>query len=220
MNSVILHRKIASKGSDPGKIADSIIRAPQWIPSLIEGMRAEKPALKYGSEKVLRIISEKRPDLVYPYFDDLAAMLESDNSILKWGAILCLANLACVDTTGKFESIFQQYFRPISGPVMITAGNIMRGATRIALAKPQLADRIAAEILRVERAEYKTAECRNIAIGHAIDAFSRFFDHIQDSRRIIRFIKGQVGNPRAPVRRRAEKFLREHDIIFRPKDKK
>jgi hypothetical protein len=220
MDSLVLHRKLARKDSDTGKIADAVIRAPQWIPALIEGLAADKPALKYGSGKVLRIISEKRPDLVYPYFDDLAAMLESENSILKWGAILCLGNLACVDAAGKFELIFHQYFRPISGPVMITAANIMRGSARIALAKPQLADRIAAEILKVKRARYKTAECRNVAIGHAIDAFNLFFDHIRDNRRVIRFIKAQVGNSRVPVRKRAAKFLRERNIVPRQQDAK
>jgi hypothetical protein len=212
MNSASLHKKIIAKSSNPDRIAESVIRDPQWIPSLVEGMRADRAALKYGSEKVLRIISEKRPDLIYPYFDFLAAGLDSQNSILKWGAILCLANLASVDTAGRLDAIFDRYFQPISGPVLITAGNTMRGAARIAMAKPQLADRIVAEILKVERAEYKTTECRNIAIGHAIDTFNRIFELTGDKKRIIRFVKRQVMNPRLPVRRRAEGFLRKHRI--------
>ena len=218
MDKAVLQKKIAGKGPDPGKIAESVIHAPQWIPALIAWMSADTPALKYGSEKVLRIISEKRPDLVYPYFDSLATMLDCENSFLKWGAILCLANLTRVDSAGKFEAIFDRYFRPISGPVMITAGNIMRGSARIALAKPHLADRIAAEILKVEQAEYRTAECRNVAIGHAIDSFTLFYDLVRDRSCIIRFVKAQVGNPRPPVHRRAVKFLRERRIEFHPCD--
>ncbi len=212
MDRDVLHRKIARKDSDPGRIAESVINAPQSIPALLEGMGMDKPALKYGCEKILRIISERRPDLVYPYFDRLAGMLDCENSILKWGAILTLANLATADDAGRIEGIFNRYFQPISGPVMITAGNIMRGSARIALAMPQLADRIAAEILKVERAEYKTPECRNIAIGHAIDAFGLFFEHIRDKEEISRFVARQISNPRPQVRKRAEKFLREQKI--------
>ena len=72
----------------------------------------------------------------------------------------------------------------------------------------------------MRRARYKTAECRNVAIRHAIDAFSQFFDQIQDNRRIIRFIGAQVGNPRAPVPKRTVKSLREHDIVPREQDAK
>ncbi len=214
MDGTTLHQKIARKGSDPGKIADTVIRAPQLIPSLIEGMAAAQSAVKYGSEKVLRIISEKRPDLIYPHFDFLTAQLDSKNSFLKWGAILSLANLARVDISGKFEKIFERYFQPISGPVMITAGNIMRGSARIAQAKPQLADRIAEEILKVELAQYQTADCRNVAIGHALNAFGQFFDFIQDKDRVIRFVAAQVRNPRPAVRRRAEQFLRERKLTL------
>jgi hypothetical protein len=209
MDAVVLHRKIARRGSDPDKIAESVIGTPQLIPSLIEGMGADRPRLKYGCEKILRIVSDRRPDLVYPYFDALASMLDSENNILKWGAILSLANLARADCAGRIEAILDRYLQPISGPVMITAGNIMRGSARIAIAKPQLADRIAVQILSVERAEYKTAECRNIAIGHAIDALGLFLPYIRDKRRIVRFVKKQVGNPRPQVRRRAEVFLRK-----------
>ncbi len=214
MDGTALYRKIARKGADPGKIAESVIRAPRSIPLLIEGMAADKPDLKYGAEKVLRIISEKRPELIYPYFDFLAVQLDNKNSFLKWGAILSLANLARVDSAGKFETIFERYFQPISGPVMITAGNIMRGSARIAQAKPQLADRIADEILKVELAQYQTAECRNVAIGHALNAFSQFFDSIQDKDRVIRFVTAQVRNPRPAVRRRAEKFLQERKLTL------
>jgi hypothetical protein len=66
--------------------------------------------------------------------------------------------------------ILEEYLAPISGPQMIDAANTIQGATSIALAKPYLADRIAAAVLAVEHAQYQRAECRNIAIGHAIRA--------------------------------------------------
>jgi hypothetical protein len=214
MAAANLLRKIARKGSNPTKIAAEVIRCPDLIDAVVEGLSAKQPAVKYGCEKVLRKIGEMQPDLLYPYFDFLAAMLNCDNSFLKWGAIQNIAHLARVDAAGKFELIFDKYYTPIPGPVMITAASIIASSARVALAKPHLADRIAAEILKVESAVYKTPECRNVAIGHAIDSFDQFFDRVQTKNRIVQFVQRQLQNSRAPVRKRAEKFLKKRKISY------
>jgi hypothetical protein len=212
MDTSKLLKKIALKGSNPAKIADQVIQSPDLIQGVIEGLSAKQPSAKYGCEKVLRKIGERQPDLLYPYFDYFTTLLDCDNSFLRWGAILSIANLARADGANRFEPIFDKYFAPIRGPVMITAASVIGGSARIALAKPHLADRIAVQILRVESAEYKTPECRNVAIGHAIDSFDQFFDHIQNKDRIIQFVKKQLQNTRAPVRKRAERFLKKRKI--------
>ena len=85
----------------------------------------------------------------------------------------------------------------------------MRGAAEIAAAKPRLADRIAAAIVRVQRARYATPECRNIAIGHAIQALDRFFPNIEKTRPVLNFVHSQFQNPRPATRRKAEKFWKK-----------
>jgi len=72
---------------------------------------------------------------------------------------------APVDVDGKLEAALDKCLRPIPGPQMIAAANAIQCASRIALAKPQLADRIARASVGVLSASYKTAECRNVAIG-------------------------------------------------------
>jgi hypothetical protein len=213
MNASNLLQRIERKGSDPAKIAAQVIKSPELIADIMEGLGADKPALKYGCDKILRIIGEKKPDLLYPHFNFLTTMLDCKNSILKWGAIFSIANLARADGENKFESIFDKYFSPIPGPVMITAANTIGSSARIALAKPHLANTISKEILKVEGAEYKTPECRNVAIGHAIDSLDQFFDLVQDKDCIIRFVKKQLMNTRAPVRKGAERFLKKRNIL-------
>lgn len=212
MDESSLLQRISKKSSDPVKIAEQVMQTPELIAGVIEGLSAEKAAIKYRCEKIIRIIGERRPELLYPQFDFFAAMLDHENSILKWGAIMSIANLARADRNNKFESIFDKYFSPIPGPVMITAANTIGSSARIALAKPDLADRISTEILKVQGATYKTTECRNVAIGHAIDAFDQFFEYVRDKDRIIRFVRKQLKNTRAPVRKRAEKFLKKRNL--------
>jgi hypothetical protein len=205
-------QKIARKGSDKEKIAAEVIKNPEALLSLFEGINSDKAAIRYGCEKTLRFISEKRPELLYPHFDFFVKLLDSKNNFLKWGAIITIANLTGADEENKFEKIFDKYFSPIAGPVMITAGNTIGSAARIALYKPHLIGRITREILNVEKAKYKTAECVNVACGHAIDAFSQFYEKINDKGPVTEFIKRQLRNTRVPVRKRAEKFLKRHKI--------
>lgn len=205
----IIH-EIAAKGSDKEKIAGQVIQAPEWLEEIFEGLHSGKARIQYGCEKTLRIISGKRPEVLYPQFDLFAQMLEGKNSFLKWGSILTISNLACVDTENKFEKIFDKYFSPVLGPDLVTAANVITGAPKIALAKPRLTGEITKEILKVEKAKYKTAECRNVAIGRAIDSLDQFFHQIKERGPVIKFIKRQLKNSRKTVKKKAERFLKKY----------
>ena len=206
---------LAVKGADIRLLVDQLIKNRRQIPELVEALQTEKSAKKYAYEKILRFVSERRPDLIYPHFDVFAGLLGSENNFLKWGAIMTVANLTAADKQKKFESIFRKYFDPISGPTMITAANIIGGSTIIARAKPALADAIAKEILRVEKAKYMlkgslSPECRNVAIGHAIDSFEKLYGLIEHKIDVTAFVKRQLKNPRKPVAKRAEQFMRKY----------
>jgi hypothetical protein len=202
-------------GANASAIAGRVIEHPESITELIDALQVEKGTAKYGYEKVLRLASEQRPDLIYPYFDFFAGLIDCDNNFLKWGAIMTIANLTAVDGEGRFEVIFERYYAPIPGPMMITAATIIGSSPKIARAKPGLTGRITQEILKVQKAKYEShgepsPECRNVAIGHAIDAFEQFFDRIEDKVSVIEFVRKQLKNTRKQVARRAEHFLRTH----------
>jgi hypothetical protein len=160
-------------------------------------------------------LSERAPDLIYPHFDFFARLLQHENGILRWNAMLILGNLAAVDGERRTERIVDEYLAPILGPRLIDAANTIRGATAMAAAKPHLADRIAARILKVERANYATPECRNVAIGHAIRSFERLFPILAGKRGVQRFVARQIGNPRNATRKKAERFLRKWPMDHR-----
>ncbi len=175
----------------------------------IVGAGSNSGRVRLGASKALRVLSERDPESVYPHFDFFVDLLGSRNHILKWNAMLTLANLAPVDREGRLDRIMDAYLAPISGPNMIDAANAIRGAAAIAQAKPHLAPMIAGRILAVERASYATAECRNVAIGHAIRALDQVFDAAGDKRHLLRFVSRQTENPRPATRAKADRFLRK-----------
>jgi hypothetical protein len=182
---------------------------PELLDALLAAMSSDVARLKFPAAKALRNLSQHAPELIYPHFDFFASFLRHENTILRWNAILILGNLATVDGESRVDEIIDAYLSPISGPHLIDAGNTMRGAAAIGAAKPYLADGIARHILQVERATYATPECRNVAIGHAIDALSRLFPMIAGKHAVQRFVTRQTDNTRAATRKRAERFLRK-----------
>jgi hypothetical protein len=114
-----------------------------------------------------------------------------------------------VDSKRKIDKILARYMQPISGPELITAGNVIGGAAKIALAKPKLTDKIVDEILKVERVRYQTPECRNVALGHAIEALGLLFKQSKRQEKILRLAKKQLRNPRNATRKKAEKFIKK-----------
>ncbi len=205
--------QLARAALNAPKLAHAAILQPDRLADILAGLEAANPRTKYGCAKALRLIAEERPDLLYPRFDFFAALLDHKNKIFQWDAAFILSRLARVDGEDKFGSIFSKYFAPVPGPVMITAANVIRGAADLAMAKPGLADRIAAEVLKVEDAHYQTAECRNVAIGHAILSLGEFFDRLQDPQPVLRFVRKQLRNTRPATRKKAEHFLKIHSKI-------
>ncbi len=197
---------------NPPQLARQAIKNPLLVPGILQGLSAEKPRIKYGCAKALRLISEQRPDRLYRHWDFFVRLLDHENRILQWDASFVLSQLARVDARNKVAAIFRHYFSPIAGPVMITAANVIQGGARIAQAKPRLADRIAAEVLKVARARYQTAECRNVAIGHAIVALGDILPLLRRPAPAVQFVRRQTRNPRPATRKKAGQFLKSFTV--------
>jgi hypothetical protein len=209
--------KLSVKNFDKVKFANEIIQHPDIIPQLLEEINNQKGSIKFRCEKILRIVSEQKPEIIYPYFEFFIKFLDSQNKFIKWGAIITISNLAAVDKKKKFDKIFIKYYSPITGKVMVTSANIITNSWKIVLARPELADKIANEILKSERSRYEynsklSRECSNVVFGHAIESFDHFYDKIINKKVVDSFIKRQLNNTRKPVAKKAEKFLRKYKI--------
>ncbi len=200
---------LSGKTMDAEKAARELAKKPDQIPAVLETLKNNPKAVKFACEKSLRMLSESNPGLLYQYFGELAGLLDHENSFIQWGAILTVANLARADSEERFESIFTKYFKPLKGPVMVAASSVIGGSAKIARAKPRLADRIAAEILKVEKTVFEmhgkaSPECGVIARGQAMDALGEMYDLLEKRKGVDAFILRQLESSRPKVRKRAE----------------
>lgn len=209
--------RIEAKDMDPEAMAGRMARYPDAVDFLLEGMAAKKARMKYGCEKVLRALARRRPELVYPHFDDCIRFLSCDNAFLRWGMIQTLSHLAVADSKGMFRKSFRKYFGLIGGPEMVAAVNVIGGAPRIARALPELRERIVREVLKVEKAAYRmhgkpSPECLRVACGQALEALAEMRPLVQDTRQVDAFLGRQLSNPRPAVRRKARRIVKEFSI--------
>lgn len=216
MKANLLHARIAKPTADLEEIADHVIKNPALLSALFAGLEMDKAKIRYGCLKVLRIVSEKAPERLYPDFDRVSALLGNRRNVLRWGAILIIGNLAAVDSENRIDRILPHYLDPITGPALITAANTIVSTAKIAEAKPHLADRIAHAILAAEVGIFPTPECKNVVLGHAVNALDHFFRHIRDTDPVITFVERQLRNRRYAVKRKAAAFLKNHRASVQP----
>ncbi len=192
------------------EIANNVIQGKFDLSDVFEGLNSDNSRAKFKSAKVLRTISEKKPDILYPYFDFFDDLMGSQNQIIKWNAIDIVANLTSVDADKKFERIFDKFYGLLAEGSLITSGHVVEKSAEILKTKKDLRDKVFKIILRVEAIPLPTEECRAIICGKMINVLSSSFDKIVDKKGTIDFVKRQLGSQRSGTRKKAETFLKKH----------
>lgn len=204
MASASTRRKPPRKKPRQGQSTRMLTRAQ--VSAAVRTMIAPSGTARFAAGKALSVTAEKDPSRVYPHFAALAALLESDSKVVRWNALQIVALLAPADTDHKLDALLDKYLAFIRGSNMVSAANAIRGASLIARCRPDLLDRIIPAILEVERATYETSECRNVAIGHALNALSQLGPSVCRRPDVAAFVRRQRSNTRAAVARCAARM--------------
>ncbi len=196
-----------TKRDTPESAAGTAVANTGLISDLIDGLSA-KGTLKYRRAKELTQISATNPELLYPHFRFFVKLLDSPNNILKCNAIFILANLAKVDIQHRFDQAFDTYYRHLWDGSLITAANILGVSGKIAVARPDLQNRITWQMLRVEEIPLPTTECREIARGKVLLSLREYLVAPTDNQQVSEFIRLCLGSHRPATRKKAEALAR------------
>jgi hypothetical protein len=206
---------LANKTVTKTELLKKAIEDQNLIPALIDGTSSSKASIRYGCSSVLMELSSRQPEQLYQYWNKIVELLDSNYRILIWNAMAVIANLTWVDTEKKFEGIFDKYYCNLNSEYMVTVANLVGNSATIGLAKPYLAPKIAAELLKVENLSltpHLTEECKRVIAEHAIKTFDTIFDYLEDKEQVVNFVKRQLDSPRASLKREAEKFNAKRKI--------
>ena len=212
MHKTDILKKIENKEITKDELIKKIKKDFSILPKIISGVSSKKASIRYGCSNTLTVLSDENPKQLYPYMDFFIKLLESDYRILKWAAIIIIANLTKVDIENKFDSIFDKYYDNLNDEYMVTVANVVGNSGKIALAKPYLTQKITDKLLMVENISitpHLSEECKRVITGHTINAFDMFFPQIEQKNKVILFIKKHLNSSRESLRTESEKFLKK-----------
>jgi len=209
--------KTTPRAKRPAKKSVRIL-SPAQVAAAVATMAAPSGTARFAAGKALVASARQDPARVYPHFAAFVPLLAGASKVVRWNALQILAALAPADTAHQLDAHLDTYLSFITGGNLVSAANAIQGAGLIAQARPDLAARIIPAILAVESATYDTAECRNVAIGHALDIFaaldaaavardpSEFSTRVLVRADVVAFILRQQANTRPAVARQARQM--------------
>jgi hypothetical protein len=204
----LLLEELLSKTADIQAAADRAAQDKALIAELVDGLTEKNEDYRYNCSKILHIIGQKQPELMYPYWDKLAALIDSPNSYHRMSAVNHLAYLVQADTEKKFDAIFDKYYSLLNDPSVIVAIYLAQASGRIALARPDLMEKITTRLLDVDKTHHLVNR-RDLIKAGIIESFDRFFGKYPDKTSILLFVKKHIDSSSPKTRNLAKAFIKK-----------
>jgi hypothetical protein len=183
------------------------------IEESIQGIQSDNDRTRYEHFKILLSMSEKNPELLYPYWDVFIELLRRDKVSCKHAAIRLISNLVRVDTEHKFEELFDEFFQHLSHESPVVSPHVAGNSGKIVRARPHLKRRITELLLDVD----ETSRCRHLGLlkSYVIEAFDDYFEESGEKGRIVRFVRDQLNSDSPKTKKTARWFLKkwEEEIV-------
>lgn len=194
-----------NKGINPNIYAKKVFEKPDLIPQYLEGLFSKNETYRYNCFKVIHIVSEEKPDILYSHWDCFKNHLRSNNQYHKMSAAIIIANLTAVDTDRKFEKLFEEYYSILKSDKTVTPIYTIKSSAKIVDFKPHLENKITDVLLNIENIHPgKQIELVKSAV---IESFSEYFEKTENKDKIIDFVRRQLDSNSPKTRKTAKEFL-------------
>lgn len=192
----------------PEDFVRKVTKNPDILLESVNNLLVKNDTIRYNSHKVLLLISENNPELLYPQWDFFAKLLNSKNNFHKVIGIQIIANLVKIDNQNRFEKIFETYSNLLDAKSVMTAGHLAANLGKIAKVKSNLRDKITKALLSINKTHHEPS-CKELIKASIIDSFSEYFNIIEDKEPIINFVNAQLKSQSPKTRKTAQTFLKK-----------
>jgi hypothetical protein len=188
-------------------VAKKALKDDKLLAELLDNLWSKNETIRYNSHKVLCLISQEHPRILYPQWDYFAQFLKSDNTYHKLSAIHILANLIKADTKGKFEKMFDRFYGLLDDKSFITAAYLAGASGKIARAKPKLQAKITNRLLSIDKTHHQQ-ERKDLVKASVIEAFEEYFEQTRNKKVILEFVEKQLNCESPKTRKTAKEFFK------------
>lgn len=197
------------KGIDTTTLAKKALTDNELLQELLKGIVSKDNTTRSNSFSTLQVISEEKPEFLYPEWDYFYKMLLSKNNYHKYIAIYILADLTRVDKENKFDAIFEDYYGILAGDKVMTASHVALSSSKIAVNKPELQSKILDRLLDIDNIHQ--GRQKELVKSYVIEALRKMYPDIKDKERVMKFIKGQLESSSPKTRDFAACFLDRYE---------
>jgi hypothetical protein len=200
--------ELFDKKADIEKMAGRAVTDDTLVAGLVDGLTEKNEDYRYNCSKVLYAVSREHGEIIYPYWDKIAGLLDSKNSFHRMSAVHHLANLTPVDKDNKFEAVFEKYFRLLDDTSVFVAIYIGQASGKIAVAKPGLQKEITGKLLAVDKTHHLPGRKELIKAG-IIESFDKYIKDYPEKPEMIEFVKKQIESESPKTRNTAKAFIKK-----------
>ena len=156
--------------------------------------------------------SRKRPDLFYPYWPEIAALLHHPNSYHRDFALTVIANLTQVDQDDLFAGIYDDYFAHVNDDKFMTGQCCIQNSVKVFRHKPGLRERIIALLLDVDQQCTYTEKQKAVLRADILNVFDEMYGEVRGKDGVNAFIKSSVSSISPKTRRKAKELVKKYHL--------
>jgi len=196
---------LQSKEFDIDSYVEKLINDSELIPQYLDGLLSKNETYRYNCFKVLNVVSEKKPELLYPHWNFFVNHLNSVNNYHQMSAVTLIANITAVDKEQRFEEIFNSFYENLKNEKTIVPIYIIKSSGKIINYKPHLEGKITDLLINIKKIHPgKQIELVKSAV---IESFSEIFNKSSKKNEIMSFVKNQLNSTSPKTKKAAKEFL-------------
>lgn len=196
--------------ADIAEMAARAVKDKSLIAGLVEGLTVKNEDYRYNCSKTLHAIVKTHKELIYPYWDALAVLLPSPNSLHKMCALSLLSEIITEDKKKKFDAIFDVFFDQLNDTHVSVAYYTVAAAGSIAKARPELQSSITKRLLSYS-SPGKNPVSNELVKAGIIESFDMFFEESQDKEKMLDYAGKQLDSASPKTRKAAKAFLKKRE---------
>ncbi len=174
-----------------------------YAEAIIAGLHSEKRKVQSGCAELSSLLSEYKPEILYPFIELFVSNLEAKAPVLRWEAVCTLGNLASVDKNKLTPAYVNQIASFLNDKSIVLQGHAVQALSKIAEAFPAEAPRILDKLLN------STEHFPGNRVGFIIEAMERFLPYGELKPKIRKFVESYSESTIKVVARKAKKILKK-----------
>jgi hypothetical protein len=213
MNTTEIIEKIAEKDFNVDEFVQLAIKDENARNEIVRQMLTNSAIMVYyHCFYVVDKASQKRPEMFYPYWNEIAELLHHENSYHRDFALEIIGNLTKVDQENRFAEIEDDYFGIINDEKFMTGNCCVKNLLKIYRHRPEQQERTIETLLDIDnRCDY-TEKQKGVLKADVLEIFDEVYEEVPERDEINEFIRTEVNCISPKTRKKAKELIKKYSL--------